>query len=74
MGDREVRERLKEMRVGEMIESDHMPLKVYVKEEGDKEWRRGVGRRDERGRWNEEGSKSFRERIDYDELGVEMKE
>lgn len=56
------------MRVGDKIDSDHQPVKVWIK--GRERRREGRGERKRcRGVWNEEGSSRFRGKLRRVELG-----
>lgn len=78
IGDRETREKVKRMRVGDRIDSDHHPLEMWIegKRRGGKRGRgkRGGGKKG-RGIWNEEGKKKFKEKIEAwegkEEEGIE---
>jgi hypothetical protein len=62
MGDEEAKEGVKEMRVGDKIDSDHHPLKVRMKGRAEKRERSG-GKRQSRGVWSLEGREIFRQRV-----------
>jgi len=63
IGDEDVRGRIKRMRIGDRIESDHHPVEVWV--EGKVERRRRGERIEGVGRmiWDEEGREMFREKM-----------
>jgi len=67
IGDEETRDHIRGMRIGERVESDHQPLEIKIKGEGEgKGWRRGEKRgvkKWRRGIWNEEGRKGFVEKL-----------
>lgn len=71
MGSIDVRDNVKELRVGDRIESDHHPMMVTI--EGKSRGKREAGwvgeRRIGRGVWNEQGIKEFRERMGNVETG-----
>jgi len=69
-GEEVTREKIRRMKVGDRIDSDHHPLEVWIEE---KRGRRG-GRRKERGKvwkgiWDREGREAFRGKV-----GEELKE
>lgn len=55
IGNREVKERIRRMEIGESIESDHQPLKVTIKEKGEGWGKRTEGERLWRRVWDGEG-------------------
>jgi len=67
IGEEEVRERIREFKVGDRIESDHQPLELRIEGEvrmgrgGGK--RKGKGIRRWKGVWSEDGRKDFVERL-----------
>jgi len=71
IGDKEVKERVERMRVGDKIDSEHHPLDVWIK--GEIERRRGGSgeRGNGRGVWNEQGKMIFRQKMGTIELGGE---
>lgn len=71
IGDKEVKERMEKMRIGDKIDSDHHPLEIWIKGEVEKK-RKGTGaRRTRRGVWNEQGKRIFRQKMGTIELGGE---
>lgn len=64
IGDKEVKERVKRMRIGDKVDSDHHSLEVWIKGEIEKE-RKGTGeRRTGRGVRNEhEQKRIFRQKM-----------
>lgn len=62
-GGEEVRGRIKRMRTGDRIDSDHHPVEVWI--EGRVERRKRGERRERAGRviWGEEGREMFRKKI-----------
>lgn len=67
LGDKEVRERVKRLRMEDKMESDHQPVKVWIgggwrKKEGRKEFEEKLGRM-EKGRDLEERRKEVEKRI-----------
>lgn len=69
IGDKEVKERMEKMRIGDKIDSDHHPLEVWIKGEVKKK-RKGT-RRTRRDVWNEQGKRIFRQKMGKIELGGE---
>ncbi|XP_067207866.1 golgin subfamily A member 6-like protein 22 [Linepithema humile] len=73
IADEDTREKIKSLRIGNRIDSDHQPLEVWVKGErqgkkGRKSGSRGEGRI-WRGVWNEERCKEFKQRMERIKLG-----
>lgn len=72
VGNEESRERVRNLRIGDKVDSDHHPVEV---EEFEKGWKQ-IGKRKERkegvirGMWNEEGCQMFKEKIGE----IEMRE
>ncbi|XP_011859507.1 PREDICTED: putative golgin subfamily A member 6-like protein 6, partial [Vollenhovia emeryi] len=66
IGDEEARERIRSMRIGEKIDSDHHPLEVWIEgEEQGKE--RGRKRQETRKvKWDRKGQEEFKERVKLD--------
>src|SRR5436190_10980259 len=65
IGNKECREKVKRLRVGDKIDSDHHPIEVEVEGKRVEERRRGREQnRVGRGVWNVEGRKRFREEIE----------
>lgn len=66
-GDKEVKEKVKWMKIGENIESDHQPIIVAIEVEGirRRKWRKRNGDKNgnKRGVWNEAGKNKFKEVI-----------
>lgn len=64
----EMKEKIRMMRIGDKIESDHQPVEVRVKGERSRQGRKEGGRMREkksrRGIWNEEGCRLFRQKMD----------
>lgn len=58
------KEKIRRMRIGKEVDSDHQPIELVVR--GKRDWRRRTvgGKRRWRGRWDEEGQKKFVERVD----------
>lgn len=68
LADSITREKIKRLKIGEEIDSDHHPLTIDVEEEEGRRKRggRGEGRKEEilwRGRWEEERKENFRSEI-----------
>lgn len=75
LGDEKVRDRVKRLTIGNRVESDHQPIKVWIKgeEQRNKGIRERKGGRGEREIWTEEGRKEFRkelEKIRFGEKGL----
>ncbi|XP_067208444.1 golgin subfamily A member 6-like protein 25 [Linepithema humile] len=73
IADEDTRKKIKSLRIGDRIDSDHQPLEVWVKGErqgkkGRKSGSRGEGRI-WRGVWNKEGCKEFKQRMEGIKLG-----
>ncbi|XP_067208522.1 golgin subfamily A member 6-like protein 22 [Linepithema humile] len=73
IADEDTREKIKSLRIGDRIDSDHQPLEVWVKGERQGKKGRRNGSRGEgriwRGVWNEEGCKAFKQRMEGIKLG-----
>ncbi|XP_011868143.1 PREDICTED: uncharacterized protein LOC105562162, partial [Vollenhovia emeryi] len=65
IGDKETRDRVKRLVIGDKIDSDHHPVEITIGEGvKEREGRRRKNRRKEwRGRWDEQGRESFRQKI-----------
>ncbi|XP_029164823.1 uncharacterized protein LOC114936023 [Nylanderia fulva] len=61
IGNEEVREEIRKLEIGERMDSDHMPLIVWLEGKGGGGERKGKKRR--RWNWTEEGKEEFREKI-----------
>jgi len=75
IGDKEVKERVKKLRIRDRVESDHHPVELWMEVEGareEKRWKEsGTGGKSGRGVWNEEGREEFRKRIENIVIGQE---
>lgn len=69
IGDGEVRDKVCRMVVGEKVDSDHHPLEVTIGGRMRERNKRGEGRREWRGVWDEEGRERFRQILGEVELG-----
>jgi len=58
IGDEEVRRRVREMKIGDRIDSDHHPLQVWVEGSVERERVEGGGERAGRVIWHEVGCSS----------------
>ncbi|XP_076287327.1 uncharacterized protein LOC143212411 [Lasioglossum baleicum] len=64
LGNEDTREGVGKVEIGDKIDSDHMPVIVWVKGEmGGKKGRKGGGKRRMVGRWSEEAGEEFREKF-----------
>ncbi|XP_076301689.1 uncharacterized protein LOC143219703 [Lasioglossum baleicum] len=64
LGNEDTREGVGKIEIGDKIDSDHMPIIVWVKGEmGGKKGRKGEGKRRMVGRWSEEAGEEFREKF-----------
>lgn len=54
IGDLEVRERIKNLRIGDRVDSDHHPVEIWIEDRGDRKIRKRKGKRKWRGVWDEE--------------------
>jgi len=75
MGEEEVRDRVRSLRVEDKIDSDHHPVVIHMKGKEREGGRKGgKNKRIRRGIWNEEGREAYRkriERLEREEGGVE---
>lgn len=71
IGNEESRERIRNLKIGDKVDSDHHPVEVEIKS-GMRQIRRREWKEDgRRGIWDKEGCKSFREKIGELEIGEE---
>ncbi|XP_067217103.1 LINE-1 retrotransposable element ORF2 protein [Linepithema humile] len=75
IADEDTRGKIKRLRIGDNIESDHQPVEVWVKGEGQRQKRKRNESREKgkiwRGVWNEEGCKKFKQRMEGLKSGEE---
>lgn len=71
IGGEEVKDRIKRMRIGDKVDSDHHPLEVWIKGavQRRRERRREGKRNSDRGRWDEEGRSRYRGKMEGEEIG-----
>lgn len=69
IGDVEVRERVERVRIGDRIDSDHHPVKMWIKDRGGKERGRKNEEKEWRGIWDEEDKKEFQRLMGGMEFG-----
>lgn len=75
LGDKEVKDRVREMKIGDKVDSDHQPVEVVIG--GKDKWRgvRSKERRVWRGVWDVEGCDEFRQRLgEVEKAGAELEE
>ncbi|XP_076301434.1 uncharacterized protein LOC143219315 [Lasioglossum baleicum] len=64
LGNEDTREGVGKVEIGDKIDSDHMPIIVWIKGEmRGKKWRKGGGKRNMVGRWSEETGEVFRKKF-----------
>ncbi|XP_067212233.1 golgin subfamily A member 6-like protein 6 [Linepithema humile] len=75
IADEDTRGKIKRLRIEDNIESDHQPVEVWVKGEGQRQKGKRSGNRGKgkiwRGVWNEEGCNKFKQRIEGLKSGEE---
>lgn len=69
IGDLEVRERIKNLRIGDRVDSDHHPVEIWIEDRGDRKIRKRKRKRKWRGVWDEEGRKKFKQRLGKIDIG-----
>lgn len=69
IGDLEVRERIKSLRIGDRVDSDHHPVEIWIEDREDRKIRKRKGKREWRGVWDEEGRKEFKRKLGKIEIG-----
>lgn len=69
LGGEEVKERVKRMRIGDRIETDHHPLEVWIRGGESKRKEKEKKYRSSRGVWDEESCRMFRSKLGRMELG-----
>lgn len=69
MGDIEVRDKIKRLTVGDRVDSDHLPVEVWLEGERNRKRRRSVSRKCWGGVWDEEGRKEFKTKVGRLETG-----
>lgn len=68
IGDREVRKETEKMEIGEEVDSDHMPVVVWIREDVKKgKGRKNMGKKVNGGRWDREGRENFRKELGHRE-------
>lgn len=75
LGDKEVKDTVREMKIGDKVDSDHRPVEVIIR--GKDKWRgvRSKECRVWRRVWDEEGCEKFRRRLgEVEEVGTELEE
>lgn len=68
LGDREVRDRVEKLMVGDSVESDHHPLEVWMKGDGEGRMEKGKKREGCRGVWDKKRAE-FKEKMGRVETG-----
>lgn len=62
--DREVSKEIEKMEIEKEVDSDHMPVVIWIRGEKDKgKGRENMGKNVNRGRWDREGRENFRKEI-----------
>lgn len=69
IGDLEIRERIKSLKIGDRVDSDHHPVEIWIEDRGDRKIRKKKGKREWRGVWDEEGRKEFKQSLSKIEIG-----
>lgn len=63
LGNREIKEKVVKMRMGDNMDSDHQPVELTLRGEGEKWKTEGRRKRIWRGVWDEEGGEAFRKEL-----------
>lgn len=74
IGDEEVRGKVRSMKVGDRIDSDHHPLELWIEGEREKTERGGRTAKARRVKWNEEGRERFEENLNLEVERMELEE